>query len=658
MKVSKLFLGLFGLLAFASCGEEKDMPENPGGVVDGDTRFMSVTIRNAQGSRAGEGEGEQNPGDIENSIYENGLTPENDIKSLRFYFFDGNGNAAAVKSNGKNYYDCTEITPEGADIPNVEKKLKAVIVINTEKGDNIYNLKKMVAVANMPGISDNDPSKNLAELRADIRNFNVDGDEFKAYENGTAKNLKPFVMTSSVFGSNDFQCEVEIKPGDIYTTLGEAETNPVDVFIERVVAKVRVSFAWENTMTKIPVTLDGKSFEAIKLTEKPAEGATTGEDIKTADGQKNIYVIFTGWNPTGVAKTSYAFKKVDSAWNLGWDWADKAFYRSYWAENAFADAVAGTVAGTDAAPLLYFSKNAAVGKFGSAVVNGSSKDFDGSFYYIQENAASKDNNGLKKAFNPSSELSNRSQVYLGAILVTVEDGVATPLTLAEWGGSKYTADGLKAKMLEVVSSQIFFGKKNTTTTTEPGGDTVETTTWEYQSLGMEHVELVSAIDIKNGLFDAEGDARYMTYIQLVDESDEFWPVGFEHKFYSRMNPNGPAAEDEMTRDQVNLALTKMPGAMVWESGQTYYYTDLQHLAFAKDGSFDTKGAYGVVRNHIYDVELNTVYGLGTPIFDPTTGDGENTIIIPQKPDPEYAYIGARINVLSWRVVRQGVSLDW
>ena len=648
MKVSKLFFGLFGLLALASCGEEKDMPNNPGEVIDGDSRFMSVTIRNVQGGSKAEGD------QTTDGKYEEGLEKENKIESLRFYFFNSEGKAVSVKQDGTNFYDCTEITPEGLDMPNVEKKLKAVIVINTKKGDNIYDLKKMVAVANFESLGLSDASTDLETLRGIIKNFNPDGDEYKAYEVGST--MKPFVMTSSVFGSNDFQCEVEIKPSDIYTNTTDAEANPVDVFIERVLAKVRVSFDWttvadgDNDVMKVikNVSYDGKTYDAVQLKQK----TETGSEAITADG-KNVYAIFTGWCPTGVAQSSYAFKKVNSSWNLGWSWNDATYHRSYWAENSFADPTVGATAQTST--LKYFAPSAAVGKFGTPV-SGNSANYTGSFYYIQENAATMGGNGEKVAYDPATQLSNRTQVYLGAVLVTLSEeadgATATALTLAEWGGAKYTSAGLIAEMLKVVSSQIYMAKK----TME--GEKVK---WIYTPLSAADVVLKSNVEIKGDLFDAEDDTRYMTYIQLkLDDDGNFtFPEDYEHKFYSRINPNGPAADgsDDMSIAQVNEALTKMPGAMVWKDGMTYYFTDIQHIAYSPTATDNnaTKGGFGVVRNHIYDIELNTVYGLGTPIFTP---EGGEVIIVPQKPEPEYSYIGARINVLSWRVVRQGVNLDW
>lgn len=59
---------------------------------------------------------------------------------------------------------------------------------------------------------------------------------------------------------------------------------------------------------------------------------------------------------------------------------------------------------------------------------------------------------------------------------------------------------------------------------------------------------------------------------------------------------------------------------------------------------------GVIRNHVYDLTLNSISGVGTPVFDP------NDVIIPETPDEETLwYLGAEVNVLKWRIVKQTVD---
>ena len=88
-------------------------------------------------------------------------------------------------------------------------------------------------------------------------------------------------------------------------------------------------------------------------------------------------------------------------------------------------------------------------------------------------------------------------------------------------------------------------------------------------------------------------------------------------------------------------------AQIRTEGRVYYYTPIRHLA-----ATDTKlGYYGVVRNHSYKINIQDVSGFGTPVYDPTK------VIDPTLPEENDIFLAARINVLSWRVVKSDVNLD-
>ena len=81
-------------------------------------------------------------------------------------------------------------------------------------------------------------------------------------------------------------------------------------------------------------------------------------------------------------------------------------------------------------------------------------------------------------------------------------------------------------------------------------------------------------------------------------------------------------------------------AEIRKEGRAYYYTDVAHLGTAK----------GIVRNHYYQIDVNSIKGFGTPVYNP---DSE---FIPVDPQEVKTHIAATINVLSWRIVKQTVDL--
>ena len=86
-------------------------------------------------------------------------------------------------------------------------------------------------------------------------------------------------------------------------------------------------------------------------------------------------------------------------------------------------------------------------------------------------------------------------------------------------------------------------------------------------------------------------------------------------------------------------------ARIYKSGMTYYFTNIKHL-----GAAGKTAEYGLVRNHIYKIDVTNIKGFGTPVYDP---DHKFDPVIPEEVK---TYLAAKLNVLSWRVVSQSVEL--
>jgi hypothetical protein len=57
-----------------------------------------------------------------------------------------------------------------------------------------------------------------------------------------------------------------------------------------------------------------------------------------------------------------------------------------------------------------------------------------------------------------------------------------------------------------------------------------------------------------------------------------------------------------------------------------------------------------IRNHIYNITINSISGYGSPIYV-----GNSHLEYP--PVVEYStYVSAKINILSWKVVNQSVDI--
>lgn len=609
MKMNKFLLGMLGALTLSLASCSSDEPRMEPGDNGSDSRFMSVAIRNVDlGSRAG--------GDQAGDRYEEGLDAENAVNSIRFYFFDGEGKAFPVTPAGNNFYDCQEITTEeGNGMPYVEKYYRAVIILNTQEA-NYSNLKSMVAVVNGDLSALGTANKTLAELQATVADYgkSTEGKMF----NNKSTDIPAHIMTSSVYGTSDANagCEVAIKQAQLATSEADANANPVDVYVERVLAKVRVTAKFDNSKFNFTVP-EGTNTIRIQLRDQD------GKDYEATDGTK-IYAELLGWGIQTYTDRSYLFKSVEG-WN-GWDignwWNDADHIRSYWAINP---------AGVEHKNIQHSKATAKIGTV-LTTVNGdvtTTINYNGDFMYTQENAGDRTTDGHKTNYNPAAATSNRTQVYVRARLVD-QNGNAVPLI--EWGGQRYTIDGGIQAMLAVVNSNIM---------TRTGAEG----SYTYNSITPDMVRLVNAEDIDKANTDTELSKRYLSYIQLTEAAENT-------TFYANDD-----AHSVLTTDAVNEILAGVPGAKVWQGGDTYYYADLTHLNPSTATADNTeKGAYGVVRNHIYEVELNSIFGLGTPVLTPNTD--EEKPIIPQKPTTDAYYLGARLNILSWRVVANNVKFEW
>ena len=92
---------------------------------------------------------------------------------------------------------------------------------------------------------------------------------------------------------------------------------------------------------------------------------------------------------------------------------------------------------------------------------------------------------------------------------------------------------------------------------------------------------------------------------------------------------------------VQAEFAKFETVLWWNDGKCYFYVPVQHYG----------GKEGVVRNHWYNLTVNSITGLGTPVADPDED------IVPEKITEETYYVAAQVQILSWKMVSQDVELE-
>lgn len=575
-------------LTIASCSND-DLVNGPesGSDVELVTNYLSVNLVQASNMSTRDDEQKQ---------YEDGEGYENTVTKVRFYFFDTNGNAASVKRSGDNYQNFYDwVSSEAStdkDSPNVEKKLQAVLVINTESGEALPT--KVVAILNPDNLSLGTGNLTLSQLQGATYER-----DFASYANNAAS--PTFVMSNSVYA--DGNKENAIVATDIPTayyanSIENAKANPVQIYVERAVAKVRTSV---GTISENSSTYDNGYF-----TLKDKEGKL----IKV--GEKQVYMKFDNWNLTADTDKGNLLKNITpSSWsNIFGDepWNVTDYHRSFWATNATT------------AKQSWHTYTA---------ISGGKELGTSNVIYANENAPA---STYSDEYGDSFSADKFTKVILsGTLYVDGENGAKTAVELCKYAGVYYAGEeNLITAILASLGTNMIYSQNGT----------------QWSSLTADDVQLVTAKSVNMAQEGEPTKGRYYVYLQLKDNLNKNW---------SKDQAGDDAFENAAA---VNKYLLQTIGkAQVYQEGKTYYYFPIQHL-----GDEGTVGEYGVVRNHIYDCKITSVIGLGTPVYIPENGDDdpddEEEDIYPEKPEDDDTFIAAQINILSWRLVSNDVNLAW
>ena len=543
--------------ALVACTNDDLLEEN--NQQNGEKAFIAVNIVNSNANSRGTGVDKDG-----NLTFENGTTDENAFDNATFFFFDNSGNPYIV-SDGKSYVTKTE-TEMGMEesTGNVEEFSSPVLVIN--KSQNVPPQKLLVVLNAPSALTTTNPT--LSYLREAVAAYGLtvsEDDKPKVtYTTGSK-----FVISNSVYKNEVTGAvvdAVDLTAANIAPDAATANLNPVIVYVERTVAKVKVTDVRTGTATSVDETVKDEA----------------GNDVA-------IHAQIVGWKVTNITSETNLLKKIDASWTtdaLGLVWNNAANYRSYWA-NTEDKAVVH--------PWAYVDLDNKAGSFD---------------YYFENTKANVELVYDETTGNIKSGTHNKSQLLVAVKLVASTDVAntsATGVTICEWFGTKYTLKGLKTAIANSLNTQIYY--KDTKASILP-----------------DHITFYQESEDK-------GSKRYVSYATLDNADNTLTDATF-------IDADG----NPLTLAEVNKKLAAIHPALIWNDGMSYYYIDIEHF-----GTGVT--SHGLVRNHLYDITISKIKGLGTPVYDPTK------IITPEKPVDEYSFISAKINILAWKLVKQDVTLQ-
>lgn len=326
MKISKLFPFACVALMMTACASDKE--EMGGGTRPGsDPRYLAVNIVNVGATPTTRGTDD----------YENGTTDESTIKKVRFYFFNGDGSPYLIKNPGvtgvegggeKNWLEASpaDDSSTSGTPSQIEKITQTVLVIN---GVQSAAPAAIVAVVN-PGTVDATKIQSGEKMRLSELRYSTVGSQFYKKDPTTGA-VSDFVMSNSVYVNAGEDVCASLVAGHVTTSEETARTKPVDLYVERVVAKVTADV--DKTAFKLG---NGTDWDANKYGTKNPVGKS---------GDYDVYAVIDGWglaNENGKAEVEKQVKKTWTDGNLGFSpWTTADYHRCFWESSVAFDAGAG-----------------------------------------------------------------------------------------------------------------------------------------------------------------------------------------------------------------------------------------------------------------------------------------------------------------------------
>ena len=381
MKKSLFAMFMAGCL-LASCNNDEPNPNAGTGELE--TSYIAVSVNSANASTRAEDGG-----------YAEGNDSEQNVTTAHFFFFDASGNPftlnqeSLVGGSDKANYVIKTIEDAGNKEPNVETITNVVLTIQNLQGE--YPA-QMLVVLNWDYAGEAISLTNLRNTLADYA--------------AAVENTKGFLMSNSAYvkGTNTIITATPITIDNIASSETAAMAAPVQVFVERVAAKV-----------------------TLKKNESASANFDTG--VTGPDGKK-IYARIKGWDVNTTLDRSYLVKEIDATWQdaiLGFTWNDEPYYRSYWAKSVVAD--------------------------GTNVKHDTDFSYAGLTNIVDETVYCLENTGEKN-----------TKVVIAAELV---DESQNPVQVARLYSEMYTFDGIKNVIANALKDHYYYGDETTKHTILP-----------------------------------------------------------------------------------------------------------------------------------------------------------------------------------------------
>lgn len=617
-----LFAGL-PLALLASCSADAPDSGNQGVADKSETRYLKVNLVNAGG------DGTRAIGDTPETDYANGTEAENKIRTVDFYLYDADKNYHSHVPMGLTAaVDPTKPSDaQQAAKPSVHGFYEANVPINLVQGEKMPQY--VICIVNAVHTENFYEGLSMEQAQAELL------DKFYSHE-GDGKTY--FSMNNSVYYGLDEVTGQENQlimatpfDTDKLLTMTELEKLPadkvedvvVDIYVERYAAKVNFSInegavktfkaansiELEFTPLKWGVNAYEKEFFFLKSFRQENQ---TGLNFMPYDGLNAI--LFSGWNKPehfrsfwartpGYYEDNYPLVADDILDVEDEDYPYMVYYQSAnTAQNTIGQPqyiIESTLKGSrltgDNMPDQYLPLTSipSVVLVGQYKIGGEAK----TFYTYQKNA-----DGL-----PEIYAANNGDI---AGVKTIHDRLLeTQTVILKQNGTGYTP----VRQADLT----------------PGANTFT----------VEHPKK----DVRTGL-KLGGD---LVTLQINAANSGFYYYDSDTKQYTEINST------EAINKANRLLYQNLGGAHAYIDGMAFFSAPIQHWGWYRENNDNKElpmadwdwskmktGDFGIVRNHIYTINIQTIAGLGTGII--STDDP----LLPPTDKVSYA-VKFRVNIQKW-----------
>lgn len=646
-----LATGALLMIGAVSC--TSDEPANSPVAQKDEVRYLRVNITNPAGTRAIE--------------FEAGTDAENNVGTIIFDFYDADKKFVCRA----NPSDITWKENTGTPVPNVGEKGEAIVKVGINQNQKYPSY--VMCYIN-PVAWTNGSDVTMTELRTEKRA------NYKNANGNFAMNNSCYYGTDPISGENNVKLSgTPITTGQLFNTYEEASNATAgeiaDIYVERYASKVKFTLL-EDVIKSYTGGLEENSTN-YSLTFVP-EAWTINAD------EPNMYAVknFSASATSTSAATSAEVNDMLRPWN---SWNDVDNHRSYWscspaffaidfpqvsdqifdAYQTSSNKVAGNTTGAGVAvnpfSLKYYSYNQI--KTGNDVTGSplgtttfaASADGTLPFRYTLENTMGA--NAFKSA-NPKAAVpsvlvvGHYNMTYAGATVPENTNFYILEDKVYFDGSVTGITDAPQIKDEFIRTQQILYIKNPDSSAEQEYVPVRKDNSATALLNNLEVVHPDKAVRTAGSVADFVQE-RFVT-LQLKDATQEVY-----------YRPGGGGNYERVTAAnivQVNYALWKQNSvASAYTQGKCYFSIPINHLRWTEDepeagaaGSpLDNNGNLvwsnlrigdmGLVRNHVYTLNVSEVKGLAT---------GINNLDYPLVPpaDQDSYYIKYRINILNWRFV--------